>query len=526
MTKTVSAGSSKSVLVIGGGHNGLVCASYLAKAGYRVDILEARTALGGGAASSDFAEGYRVSSLAHILHSLSPQVRSDLKLDAVGFDAGDSIDTIALDRQGQHLTLGIDTVAGADLSAADVEAYGRFKREFIGYAKALEPLMMNKPPRLKDMDRRDKITLAKLGWQLRFGLGKTSMREFLRVGGINIYDVLNEVFDSPLLKGAIALDAVMGQHMGPRTPNTVLTYLHRLWGETHSRQSLPTGGMGSIAKALERAAAKAGVSMRTNAKVQRIIVDDGTAVGVELASGEQLYADIVISNADAKTTFLQLVKSSELDAMFVHRVNSIRAKGDVAKLHLALDGLPKVIGLSAEQLAQRLIIAPDMRYVEHAFNHSKYAEFSENPLLEITIPSIADPSLAPSGRHVMSISASFAPYTVKLGWESQRDAFMQRVIDVIEQYAPGFSAQIVAHELLTPVDIETQYHLSGGHWHHGEMAIDQLFMLRPVHGAAQYDTPIEGLYLCGAAAHPGGGLTGLPGRNAAQRIMRTTEGAR
>jgi phytoene dehydrogenase-like protein len=212
--------------------------------------------------------------------------------------------------------------------------------------------------------------------------------------------------------------------------------------------------------------------------------------------------------------------------MFVHRVNSIRAKGDVAKLHLALDGLPKVIGLSAEQLAQRLIIAPDMRYVEHAFNHSKYAEFSENPLLEITIPSIADPSLAPSGRHVMSISASFAPYTLKLGWESQRDAFMQRVIDVIEQYAPGFSAQIVAHELLTPVDIETQYHLSGGHWHHGEMAIDQLFMLRPVHGAAQYDTPIEGLYLCGAAAHPGGGLTGLPGRNAAQRIMRTTEGAR
>ncbi|MDE0841827.1 MAG: NAD(P)/FAD-dependent oxidoreductase [Porticoccaceae bacterium] len=523
MTKTGFVGASKSVLVVGGGHNGLVCASYLARAGYRVDILEARSAMGGGAASSDFAEGYRVSGLAHILHSLSPQVRSDLQLDAAGLETGDSIDTIALDKAGQHITLGIDTLAGGDLSADDIEAYGRFKREFIGYAKALEPLMMNKPPRLKDMDRRDKLTLAKLGWQLRFGLGKDSMREFLRIGGINIYDVLNEVFDSPLLKGAIALDAVMGQHMGPRTPNTVLTYLHRLWGETHSRPSLPSGGMGSIAKALERAAANAGVSMRTAAKVQRILVVDGAAVGVELESGEQLHADIVISNADAKTTFLKLVDSSEFDAMFVHRVNSIRANGDVAKVHLALDGLPKIVGLSVEQLSQRLIIAPNMRYVEHAFNHSKYAEFSENPLLEITIPSIADSSLAPPGHHVMSISASFAPYALKLGWETQRDAFMQRVIAVIEQYAPGFGAQIIAREILTPVDIETQYHLSGGHWHHGEMAIDQLFMLRPVYGAAQYDTPIEGLYLCGAAAHPGGGLTGLPGRNAAQRVMRATE---
>jgi phytoene dehydrogenase-like protein len=513
-----------SVIIVGGGHNGLVCATYLARAGYRVQILEARETLGGGASTTSFAPGYHVSGLSHILYNLNPKVCKDLKLESSGLQPGAAIDTIALSSDGQHLTLGVNQVSGAGLSAKDVEAYASFKKEFHRYARALEPLMMNKPPRLKDMDRKDLFTLARIGWSLRFGLGAASMREFLRVGGINIYDVLNEVFDSPLLKGAIATDAVLGQHMGPRTPNTVLTYLHRLWGETHGPQSLPPGGMGQVVSALSEAAGKAGVKIRTAAKVQQIMVDDGKASGVQLESGEQIAADIVISNADAKTTFLKLVGTGELDAMFAHRIHTSRTRGNVARLYLALRSLPEMPGLSSSEMGQRLLIAPDMRYVEHAFNHAKYGEYSEQPFIEMTIPIIRDPTLAPPGHHVMSVSASFAPYDLKQGWEGGRNAFTDKIIALIEQYAPGFTSLIVARELLTPVDIEAQYHIEGGHWHHGELTIDQSFMMRPVHGTAQYDTPIEGLFLCGAAAHPGGGVSGVPGHNAAQRILAMGRG--
>ncbi|HJP50028.1 MAG TPA: NAD(P)/FAD-dependent oxidoreductase, partial [Pseudomonadales bacterium] len=234
-------------------------------------------------------------------------------------------------------------------------------------------------------------------------------------------------------------------------------------------------------------------------------------------------ADIVISNADAKTTFLGLVGTQELDAMFAHRIHTTRTAGDVAKIHIALNSLPVIKGLNIEQLGQRLLVAPGMRYVEHAFNHAKYGEYSENPVLEITIPSLSDSGLAPPGHHVMSVCATFAPYVLKKGWDGNRSQFLARVVAVVGQYASGFENQIVASQVLTPADIETEYNISGGHWHHGELAIDQSFMMRPVHGTAQYDTPVDGLFLCGAAAHPGGGVTGIPGHNAAQRILAMNE---
>ena len=349
---------SKSAIIVGGGHNGLVCATYLAKAGYSVQVLEARDSVGGGASTRNFAEGYKVSGLAHILHSLNPKVSKELNLAGAGLKTSDAINTISLDRDGRHLTLGADTVSGAGLSDDEVKAYATFKKEFRAYAKALEPLTMNKPPRLKDMDTKDKFTLAKLGWKLRFGLGTDSMREFLRVGGINIYDVLNEVFDDEQLKGAIAADSVLGQHMGPRTPTTVLTYLNHLRGETYGPQSLPVGGMGEVANALASAAEKAGVSIKTNASVKKITVTDGKATGVQLASGESFEADIVVSNADAKNTFLKLVGTEELDAMFAHRIHTTRTNGNVAKLHLALSGLPKIKGLSDAELGQRPLRLP------------------------------------------------------------------------------------------------------------------------------------------------------------------------
>ena len=507
------------IIIIGGGHNGLVCAIYLARAGHRVQVLEARDTAGGGISNHHFADGYRVPGLAHVLYPLNPKIIKDLDLESAGLAPGDPVETISLGRDGRHLNLGMDSVTGTGLSAEDVSAYTAFKTEFREYARALEPLTMNKPPRLKDMDRKDKFTLGKLGWSLRFGLGAESMSEFLRIGGINIHDVLNEVFDDPQLKGAIAADAVIGHHMGPRTPTTVLTYLNRLRGETYGAPALPAGGANNIATVLVSTALAAGVDIKTGSKVRRVVVANGKATGVQLQSGESKTADIVISNADAKTTFLGLVGTPDLDAMFTHRIHKTRTNGTTAKLHFGLNGLPRISGLAETRLGQRLLIAPDMRYVEHAFNHAKYGEFSEAPVLEMTFPSLADSSLAPRGSHVMSVTASFAPYDLKQGWDKCSSEFTHVVMSIIESYAPGFTDQVVARELLTPLDIEQKFNNTGGHWHHGEMTIDQSFMMRPVHGTAQYDTPIEGLFLCGAAAHPGGGITGLPGHNAAQRVL-------
>ncbi len=507
---------TKNILIIGGGHNGLVCGAYLAKAGNKVTILEANDSVGGFLASHQFSDGYSVNGLAGVVHPLNPKIAKDLGIKA----GGEPVDTISLGKDGRHLILGEDGVSGDKLSDKDKDAYRAFKKEFRNYAKALEPLTMNKPPRLKDMDTRDKFTLAKLGWKLRFGLGASSMREFLRVGGINIYDVLNEIIDDEQLKGAISFDAVLGHQMGPRTPTTVLTYLNRLRGETYGATSL--AGANS---AFEEAAAKAGVTIKTGAAVSKIVVENGKATGVVLEGGEEMNADIVVSNADAKTTFLDLVGAPELDAMFAKRISTTRTNGNVAKLHFALSALPNFNGLDADQLSNRLIVAPDMRYVEHAFNHSKYGEFSEKPILEITFPSLADISLAPEGHHVMAVSASFAPYNLKAGWDQNKSAFSHKVLSLIEDYAPGVSASVVADEILTPADIEQGFNVKGGHWHHGELTIDQSFMMRPIHGTAQYNTPIDGLFLCGAAAHPGGGVTGIPGHNAAERILSMKGGA-
>ncbi len=511
----------RNIVIIGAGHNGLICAAYLAKAGHEVTVLEARDQIGGGIAPREFSKGFTAPGLAHLAYPLHPKIISDLEIGNNARSKSRTINTISLSKSGDHLHLGQSSASGGSLSSEDQEAYSAFKKEFLAYAKALSPLMMNKPPRLKNMDTKDKITLAKLGWKVRFGLKTDSMREFLRVGGINIYDVLNEVFDSEALKGAIAADAVIGHHMAPRTPTTVLTYILRLFGETENRQL--TSAVPNICEALATAATSAGVNIRTQSKVEDILLSDDQVTGVRLSNVEEISADIVVSNSDAKSTFLDLVGVQDLDAMFVHRISKSRTNGDVAKLHFALKSLPNFTSLDAESLRHRLLIAPNMRYIEQAFNPSKYGEFSERPVLEITFPTIDNPALSPDGQHTMSVNASFAPYALKAGWDKKRKTFTQKVIDTVAGYAPGFESLILDHELLTPVDIESEYNIKGGHWHHGEIAIDQSFMMRPIHGTAQYNTPISGLFLCGAAAHPGGSINGLPGRNAAQRILAMTK---
>ena len=506
-------------IIVGAGHNGLVCAAYLARAGMKVLCLESGSAVGGMSAPRTIGDDYHIPGLAHTAYPVCVQIRRDLKLDQYGYSAERSIDTVALDEDGDHLTIGPAGVSGTGLPDQDIESYAEFRGRFLAYAKALRPLFENKPPRLKDMEFDDKTTLARLGWNIRMGLGRDSMYEFLRVAAINVYDVLNEEFEDDRLKGALAMEAVLGCSMGPRTPGTVLTWLQRMYGELNGPLSMLSGGRSQLVHALTQAAEAAGVSIRLDARVAKILTDNGKAFGVQLSNGEMLKAKVIVSNADPRSTFMSLIGAAQLDAMFANRISQIRGSGTVAKLHLALNGKPEFSGLPESLLGNRLLVAPSMKYIEHAFNHSKYNEYSENPVLEITIPSLHNDALAPEGHHVMSVNVAFVPYELEGGWDEQKTTFAYRVISQLGQYAPNLKSLIVDHEFLTPADIEQQFGAVQGHWHHGELAIHQSFMMRPVHGASQYDTPIEKLFLCGAGSHPGGGLTGLPGRSAAKRII-------
>jgi phytoene dehydrogenase-like protein len=279
--------------------------------------------------------------------------------------------------------------------------------------------------------------------------------------------------------------------------------------------------MGALCDALAKAARAAGAAVRTDAPVVRILVEGDRACGVELATGESIRARSVISSADPKTTFLHLLGARHLDTGFVRRVAHLRCRGLAAKLHLALNRPPPFGGVSDANLRGRLLLAPTLQHIEHAYNHAKYAEFSAAPVMEITVPSLNDPTLAPAGRHVLSSIVQYAPYALKEGWQNGRQRFIDTVLDALERFAPGLRSSIVAAELLTPVDMEQQFRISGGHWHHGDLAFDQFLMVRPVPGAAQYRTPVEGLYLCGAGCHPGGGVMGLAGRNAAMQVLKS-----
>jgi phytoene dehydrogenase-like protein len=516
-------------IVIGGGHNGLVCAGYLAKAGRPVLVLEAASRPGGAAVTHELAPGFKVSACAHIVHQLNSRVVADLDLARHGLRfSTQNMATVALDGDGRHIILAsakADTASLAAHSPADAAALPRLRKRLGRYARTLQPFLSSTPPRLGTNSWADRRDLLKLAWGIR-RLGRDAMRELLRIGSMNVADLLEEEFETDRLRGALAFDAVLGTRLGPRSPGSVLTWLYRLAAESgstgkHGGQglALPAGGMGAVADALARAAAAAGAELRLDAPVARILVDGDRASGVVLESGEEIAAGTVISNADPHRTFIELLGAEHLDTGFVRRIKNIRLRGACGKLNLALDALPAFEGLAADRLDGRLLIAPDIDYLERAFNHAKYGESSEAPGIEITIPSLNDASLAPPGKHVLSAIVQYAPYDLKGGWDAAKASFADRVLDTIADYAPDLRKHIVTTELLTPLDFERDYGMTGGHWHHGELGFDQLFMLRPVPGAAQYATPMAGLYLCGAGAHPGGGVMGLAGMNAARQIM-------
>ena len=509
-------------IIIGGGHNGLVCAAYLAKAGQKVTVLEAADQVGGAAITREFAPGFKVSGCAHLLYLLDEGIQKELGLKKHGLRMAKSdMTSIALDTNGDHIRFSGASVEGSGVSDADKSAMAEYHRFMSKFAGIIGGLNNQVPPRLGTKARNDLLSLAKLGWNTR-KMGRDDMREFLRMAGINVFDVLQENFDNELLKGALSLDGVLGTFLGTRSNNSVFCALHRL--SNGGAYSQPAGGMGSVSDAIASAARAYGTDIRTSSPVRRILMDFDKACGVELENGEQLKAATVVSSADPKTTFNRLLGAQNLEAGFAHKIKNLRSKGNVAKLHLALSGLPDFTGLDASLSGERLVIAPSLEYVEHAFNHAKYGEYSKQPVIEITLPSVNDDSLAPAGQHVLSANVQWAPIDLKQGWDEAKSGFTETAIDVIARYAPDIRSKILHSELLTPADIEKNFRITGGHWHHAELAMDQFLMMRPVPGAAQYATPVNGLWLCGAGSHPGGGVMGCAGRNAATAIIKSNRG--
>ena len=543
------------VVVIGAGHNGLACASYLARSGRKVLVLEAADRPGGLAATREFADGFRVSAAAHLLTMLDPGIARDLALERHGLElAARNLKTVALGDSGERVVIEAGAVSG--VSAGDEKAFAGFQRQNRRFSRVLAGFCSRPLPNLVDRSRRDTLALAKLAWNLRT-LGKADMRELLRVGAINIYDVADEKFESTLLKAAVSMDAVLGSHMGPRSPNTVYSYLHRHMND-HAGATGPAlvkGGMGALGNAFAAAAEAAGAEIRYGSRVVSIdlaerlrpgsarghpshekasarghsahetssargqpLHNDYRAAAVTLADGTRINAGLVVSNADLKTTF-RLVGPLNLDAGFVRRVHNFRARGVTAKLHLALDGLPEFRGVDAGDTGARLLLASSMDAIESAFDQAKYGEFSHTPVMEVSIPTVHDASLAPAGKHVLSALVQYAPYALKAGWDTGRGAFQGICLNRLEAFAPGIGKLVRAAELLAPPDLETEFGVRGGHWHHGEIALDQALFTRPVPGANRYAAPVPGLYLCGASSHPGGGVHGLAGRNAAREIM-------
>jgi phytoene dehydrogenase-like protein len=534
MSKQTQNSASYDAIVIGGGHNGLVCAAYLGRAGLKTLVLEASDRLGGAAATHEFHPGFRVSSVAHLLHLLHPRIVAELELHRHGLAyAATDLPTTALLPDRSRLTLSADDAttraALARFSTRDAETLPAFTARFNRMAAALGRFLLKTPPRISAPTWQDRRTLIEFALSLR-RLGRHDMRELTRIIGMNAADLLDDNFESDALKGIFALDSVLGGFLGPKSPNSVFNLLYRAAGNVAGRQNglvLPRGGMGAVVDALAGAARAAGVEIRTAAAVAHVRIEGDHATGVALDSGEEIAAGMVLSGVDPRRTVLDLVGPAQFDTGFLRRVRGIHMNGCAAKIHLALDGLPEAWRDDPAMVGGRLVFAPDIDFVERAFDDAKYGGVSQAPALEVTIPSVWDPGLATEGRHVLSIIAQFAPYQLRgIGADEARAQIGARVLETLGALAPDLPGRVIAQEVLIPQDLEHRFRLTGGHWHHGEMSLDQVFLLRPVGGFQRYRTPVAGLYFCGAGAHPGGGVSGAPGANAAREALKDYAAAR
>ncbi len=517
------------IVIIGAGHNGLVTAFYLAKAGFKPLILERRPVVGGCAITEEFHPGFRCPTLSHRAGPLRSDIVADMDLAKHGLKTYiPTVRVLSLAHNGNLVLYG-DTVRSqqeiARFSQKDSANYAEFQRSLERIAEAAEPLMAMTPPDLDAPLSGDVWELMKTGRKLR-GLGEKDLYRLLRWGPMAVADLVAEWFETELLRGTIAAQGIFGTFLGPWSAGSSATLLLRSVSDSNlaGPASYIAGGAGALTQAMAAAVTEAGAEIRAFAEVARIKVGDGRATGVVLANGDEIEARAVISNADPKRTLLGLVEPQHLQPSFLQRLLHYRMNGTVAKVNLALGGLPNfkdLDGDAAARLSGRIQISPEIDYLERAFDASKYGEFSRHPYLEAAIPTLWDMSLAPAGKHVMSIYMQYAPFNLRnSGWDSQREALGDTVVNTLAEYAPDLPSLIEARQVITPKDLEQVYGLTGGHIFHGELALDQLFTMRPLLDWAQYRTPIKNLYLCGSGTHPGTGLTGASGANAAREILK------
>lgn len=519
-------------IVVGGGHNGLVAAAYLARAGKRTVVLERRHLLGGAAVTEEVFPGFRFSVFSYVVSLLRPEIIRELDLPSHGLQILPLESTVTPMDNGDYLAAWGDADESRHElerhSSHDAEAMPIFGRLMQQMAMAVKPILGMIPPEPGSLSPADLKGLLKLGTHFR-SLGAERFHALHKLMTMSSADYLDEWFEFDTLKATKSASGIIGTFLGPRSPGSAYVLLHHYMGEIDGAfraWGFQKGGTGGISEAIASSARGFGAEIRTGADVERVLIRGGRAEGVVLADGEELTADIVVSSLDPRRTFLDLVERAALPADLVSAIERYRFRGSSGKVNLALAGLPDFTCIPAAKhgvahLRGAISISPGVGYLERAYDDAKYGAFSRNPYMDIVFPSMIDPGMAPPGKHVMSIFVQYAPYQIAGGWtDAAREAFGDTVIETVSRYAPNLKSLILHRQVLTPADIERITGLSEGNIFAGELALQQLFFLRPAAGWARYETPVRGYWQCGSGTHPGGGIMGAPGRLAALRILK------
>jgi len=529
---SVSNGSKSKydVIVIGGGHNGLTNAAYLARAGKKVLVLERRHVLGGAAVTEEVFPGFKFSVCSYVVSLLRPEIIRDLDLPRHGLEILPLDGTFTPMPNGDYLWRvndhGRTRREIARHSKLDAEAYEEFGKAMQAMCRFVKPILSMVPPDPSTLNPRELMKLLFLGKRFQ-GLSSEDKYNQVQLMTMSAVDFLDQWFETDVLKATMSASGIIGTFLGVRSPGTAYVLLHHYMGEIDGAfrsWGFSRGGTGAISNAIADAAREAGAEIRTLSPIARIIVKNNRAQGVVLQNGEEIYGDVISSSVDPRLTFVKFVEEGQLPEEFLEDVRRYKFRGSSGKVNIALDALPdfKCLPGPGAHLRGAISISPSVEYMEKAYDDAKYGNFSRRPYIDMVIPSLTDPSVAPPGKHVMSCFVQYAPYKLRpgLNWDEQREAFGNNVIDTISEHAPNLKNIIINKQVLTPLDLEREFGLSEGNIFQGELSLEQLFFLRPVPGYAQFRTPIKNLYLCGSATHPGGGIMGAPGRLAALEILK------